>query len=70
MPTVAVRLDELAAQSEGMSPADLKALSQEAALAAMARSSEDAGASAVTHEDFEEALRRLRAGAAGQAAAL
>ena len=36
MPTVGVRLDELAGH-EGFSPADLKALAQEAALAAMAR---------------------------------
>jgi transitional endoplasmic reticulum ATPase len=58
MPTVGVRLEELAAQSEGLSPADLNALCQEAALAAMARGT-GAGA-AVTHEDFAEALRRLR----------
>ena len=66
MPTVAVRLDDLARQTEGFSPADLKALCQEAALAAMTRSAGgDQGAgSAVTHEDFEEALSRLRAGAA------
>ena len=59
MPTVAVRLDELARETDGMSPADLKALAQEAALAAMARSPEAPG---VTHEDFEEALGRLRGG--------
>jgi ATP-dependent 26S proteasome regulatory subunit len=58
MPTVAVRLEDLARDTEGLSPADLKALTQEAALAAMARESEG-----VTHEDFEEGLRRLRAGA-------
>ena len=60
MPTVGVRLEELASATEGMSPADLKALAQEAALAAMAR---DAGSEtpAVMHEDFEEALGRLRA---------
>jgi transitional endoplasmic reticulum ATPase len=57
MPTVAVRLEDLARDTEGLSPADLKALTQEAALAAMARESEG-----VTHEDFEEGLRRLRAG--------
>jgi SpoVK/Ycf46/Vps4 family AAA+-type ATPase len=62
MPTVAVRYDELARATEGLSPADLKALCQEAALAAMARTSEDAEP-AVTHADFEEALRRLRGGA-------
>src|SRR5918994_6624372 len=37
MPTVGVRLEELARETEGMSPADLKALAQEAALAAMSR---------------------------------
>jgi len=63
MPTVGVRLEELARDSEGMSPADLKALCQEAALAAMAKIT---GASAdeatsVTHEDFVEALARLKA---------
>jgi transitional endoplasmic reticulum ATPase len=61
MPTVGVRLDELARATDGMSPADLKALAQEAALAAMARDG-SAESPAVTHEDFEEALERLRAG--------
>jgi ATP-dependent 26S proteasome regulatory subunit len=56
MPTVAVRLDELARDTEGMSPADLKALAQEAALVAMTRGEDDA---AVRHEDFAEALARL-----------
>src|SRR3954454_2620853 len=37
MPTVGVRLGELARDPEGMSPADLKAVCQEAGLAAMAR---------------------------------
>jgi SpoVK/Ycf46/Vps4 family AAA+-type ATPase len=59
MPTVAVRLEELAAATEGMSPADLKSLAQEAALAAMARVSPDEEP-AVTQDDFEEARRRLR----------
>jgi transitional endoplasmic reticulum ATPase len=67
MPTVDVRLEELAGETDGFSPADLKSLCQEAALAAMARTGsadEDGGAqAAVTHEDFEEALRRARAGA-------
>jgi hypothetical protein len=45
-----------------MSPADLKGLTQEAALAAMTRGG--AESPAVTHEDFMEALRRLRSGAA------
>jgi ATP-dependent 26S proteasome regulatory subunit len=67
MPTVGVRLEEIAAETDGLSPADLKSLTQEAALAAMARGAE----SQVTHEDFEEALRRVRgavpAGAVAQA---
>ena len=58
MPTVDVRLDQLARDTEGMSPADLKAVCQEAGLAAMARD-----AASVTHEDFEAALARLRSGA-------
>jgi transitional endoplasmic reticulum ATPase len=63
MPTVGVRLEELARDSDGLSPADLKGLCQEAALAAMTRTSGQEGqAPAVTHEDFEEALRRLRGG--------
>jgi transitional endoplasmic reticulum ATPase len=66
MPTVAVRLDELARDTKGMSPADLKALTQEAGMAAMARS---ADAPAVTHEDFVEALERLREGSAAPVAA-
>jgi ATP-dependent 26S proteasome regulatory subunit len=57
MPTVAVQLEELARQTDGLSPADLKALCQEAGLAAMSRD-----ASSVTHDDFTEAMRRLRAG--------
>jgi transitional endoplasmic reticulum ATPase len=75
MPTLAVRLDEIARETEGFSPADLKALCQEAALAAMARAAKAAGngagaepASAVTHEDFEEAVRRLREGSVAEAA--
>ena len=73
MPTVAVRLEELARETEGLSPADLKALCQEAALAAMARTAGGTGngaeaASAVTHEDFTEALERLRAGTLAQTA--
>jgi transitional endoplasmic reticulum ATPase len=65
MPTVGVDLEALARDSDGLSPADLKGLCQEAALAAMARSSGQEGESpAVHHEDFEEALRRLRSGRA------
>ena len=62
MPTVGVNLEELGRDTEGMSPADLKAVCQEAGLTAMARD----GAASVTHEDFEEALRRLRSGAAAR----
>jgi transitional endoplasmic reticulum ATPase len=59
MPTVGVDLEDLSAATEGFSPADLKGLCQEAALAAMAR--DDAGdAPAVTQEDFREAIARLR----------
>jgi transitional endoplasmic reticulum ATPase len=62
MPTVGVRLDDLARDTQGMSPADLKAMCQEAGLAAMARD-----APSVTHEDFDEALERLRSGATARA---
>ncbi len=65
MPTVGVRLDELSRETDGMSPADLKSLCQEAALAAMTR---DGESPSVTHEDFLEALSRLRDGAAVPAA--
>ncbi len=69
MPTVAVRLEELARETDGMSPADLKSLAQEAALAAMARGGNGGESSAaVTHEDFTEALRRLREGALAEQA--
>jgi transitional endoplasmic reticulum ATPase len=59
MPTVGVRLEELARETDGMSPADLKALCQEAALAAMARSAD----ASVTHEDFATAIARVHEGA-------
>ena len=55
MPTVGVALDDLAARTDGFSPADLKALCQEAALAAMARG----GQASVTREDFDAALSRV-----------
>lgn len=58
MPTVDVDLEALAERTDGMSPADLKALCQEAGLAAMGRG----GQSAVTPADFEEGLNRLRSG--------
>jgi ATP-dependent 26S proteasome regulatory subunit len=57
-------LEELARDTEGFSAADLKALCQEAALAAMARESADA----VTHADFQEAVRRHRSGNAASSA--
>jgi transitional endoplasmic reticulum ATPase len=62
MPTVDVHLDELARDTEEMSPADLKALCQEAGLSAMARE-----APSVSQEDFAEALVRLRSGADARA---
>ncbi|MEJ7875286.1 MAG: AAA family ATPase [Solirubrobacterales bacterium] len=62
MPTVGVDLEELATETEGFSPADLKGLCQEAALAAMAR--DDGDTPAVTHDDFREAIARLRPDAA------
>ena len=58
MPTVAVRLDEIARETKGLSPADLKALAQEAGLAAMTRGDR----ASVTHEDFVEARARLLSG--------
>jgi transitional endoplasmic reticulum ATPase len=62
MPTVGVRLDELARDSDGMSPADLKAVCQEAGLTAMSHD-----APSVTHDDFNDALQRLRSGATSRA---
>ncbi len=58
MPTVDVDLEALATQTDGMSPADLKALCQEAGLAAMGRGDQ----SGVTQTDFDEAFNRLRSG--------
>ncbi|HUR86726.1 MAG TPA: AAA family ATPase [Solirubrobacteraceae bacterium] len=57
MPTVGVDLDAIAARADGYAPADLKALCQEAALAAMTRGNE----ASVTQEDFEAALTRVGA---------
>jgi transitional endoplasmic reticulum ATPase len=56
MPTVGVDLAALARRTEGFAPADLKALCQEAALAAMARAADDGS---VTQDDFDAALSRL-----------
>ncbi len=69
MPTVGVSLEELARDSDGLSPADLKALAQEAALAAMTRADVDDPSPVVRHEDFVEALERHRAGSTAGAAA-
>src|SRR3954470_1651696 len=66
MPTVGVDLEQLARDSDGRSPADLKSLCQEAALAAMARGDD---AQSVTQQDFDEALERLRGSNAAHAAA-
>jgi transitional endoplasmic reticulum ATPase len=55
MPTVGVDLDRLAEHTHGFSPADLKALCQEAALAAMTRNTDPT----VTREDFDAAIERL-----------
>jgi transitional endoplasmic reticulum ATPase len=61
MPTLGVRFDELAAMTEGFSPADLRSLAQEAALAAMARTEGAKDTPSVSHEDFVEAVDRLEA---------
>jgi hypothetical protein len=56
MPTVGVSLEELARRTAGFAPADLKALCQEAGLAAMLRGAE----ARVSEEDFENAINRVR----------
>jgi transitional endoplasmic reticulum ATPase len=56
MPTVGVSLEELARRTAGFAPADLKALCQEAGLAAMMRGAE----ARVSEEDFESAINRIR----------
>ena len=55
-----VRFDEIAAATDGFSPADLKSVAQEAALAAMGRTEGDEPS--VVHDDFVEAVARLGAG--------
>ena len=55
MPTVGVDLEGLAQRAERFAPADLKALCQEAALAAMTRGTD----ASVTQEDFDAALTRV-----------
>ena len=67
MPLDGVDLEALADATAGVSPADLKALCQEAALSAMERTHDDAPR--VLAADFEEALARLRAGARARAPA-
>jgi transitional endoplasmic reticulum ATPase len=69
MPTVRVSLEQLARATDGLSPADLKALAQEAALAALTRSSPDDPTPAVEQEDFDHALERQRASTAARAVA-
>jgi transitional endoplasmic reticulum ATPase len=60
MPTLNVDLAALAERTQNFSPADLRALCQEAALAAMSRQGTDPNAASnVTQADFEEALTRL-----------
>src|SRR5215207_153928 len=58
MPTAGVDLAALAGDTDGLSPADLKALAQEAALAAMTRTRGGESPS-VTQNDFREALDRV-----------
>ena len=70
MPTRGVSLDELASESAGLSPADLKAVAQEAALAAMARSSCDDPTPVIEQKDFLEALARYRASSAAHSGRL
>jgi transitional endoplasmic reticulum ATPase len=55
MPTVGVDVAALATRTEGYSPADLKALCQEAGLAAMARGKDVS----VEQADFDAALTRV-----------
>ena len=66
MPTVGVDLEALARRTQGFSPADLKSLAQEAALAAMTRTGESSAPASVTQDDFDAALDRLRKPAAAQ----
>lgn len=64
MPTVDVSLESLAERTGGLSPADLRSLTQEAALVAMARSEPSEGEASsvagVTQADFDMALARVR----------
>jgi ATP-dependent 26S proteasome regulatory subunit len=69
MPRVGVSLEELARETEALSPADLKSLAQEAALAAMTRSGADDPMPAIEQQDFPPALERHRVGTAARAIA-
>ena len=60
MPLAGVDLDALAARTEGCSGADLQALCQQAAVAAIARGG-DTGEPQVLAADFETALADLSA---------
>ena len=64
MPTLDVSLEEIARATDGLSPADLRSLTQEAALVAMARSeavgSDGSSTAGVTQGDFEAARERIR----------
>ncbi len=64
MPTMDVSLDAIARTTGGLSPADLRSLTQEAALVAMARSgpagSGGSSTPSVTQADFEAARERIR----------
>jgi transitional endoplasmic reticulum ATPase len=60
MPLDGVDLDVVAAETEGLAGADLEALCQQAALAALVRQDGAAGAPTVGGEDFTSALETLR----------
>ena len=64
MPTMGVDLADVASRADGLSPADLKALCQEAGLAAMTRSSSANSSETVIQSDFDEALARMHEGRA------
>jgi SpoVK/Ycf46/Vps4 family AAA+-type ATPase len=59
-PTVGVRLDKLAAATDGLSGADLKLVCDEAVEAALARSIERGAVQPVEHADLAAAAKRVR----------
>jgi transitional endoplasmic reticulum ATPase len=61
MPLTGVNLDEVAAKTDGLAGADLKAMCQQAGLVAMVRSTGQADGPEVTSADFERALADIRA---------